>query len=341
LKAAVLYQIGKPLELREVPVPQISKNEVLVETRACGLCGTDLHLMEGFAYVPELPHIMGHEPSGIVKAVGSGVEYLRPGDRVVPHLFITCGQCWYCRTGRESMCARLKGIIGVTVNGAFAEFFKAPAENLFKLPDSVPFDEGGLLADAIITAVHAVYDRANVKKGSVVAVIGIGGVGQVVVQLLKLIDAKVVSISRSEEKLTIARQLGSDKVVKAGTKTLKEETREIASDGVDCVIDCVGSDESMEDALACVKRCGRIVMIGEERVLFPADTITVAQHELELVGSRNGTRQNMRTSIGLLRDRKVKPLISKTFPLNDVNKALESLLIGVPGRVVVGVSQRT
>jgi D-arabinose 1-dehydrogenase-like Zn-dependent alcohol dehydrogenase len=333
-----LYQIGKPLELRDVPIPQIAKGEVLVETRACGICGTDLHLMEGFAYVPKLPHIMGHEPSGVVRVVGSHVKRLQPGDRVVPHLFITCGQCWYCRTGRDSMCAKPRGIIGVLVNGAFAEFFKAPAENLFKLPDRVPFDEGGLVADAIITAVHAVYDRAHVKKGSLVAVLGIGGVGQVIVQLLKLVGAKVVSISRSEEKLAIARQLGSDKVVKAGSKTLGDEVRELASDGADCAIDCVGSSESMKDALVCVKRCGRIVMIGEEKALFPADTIRVAQHELELVGSRNGTRQNMEIAIRFLRDGEVKPLISKTFPLDDVNTALQSLRTGVPGRVVVRVS---
>jgi D-arabinose 1-dehydrogenase-like Zn-dependent alcohol dehydrogenase len=308
-----------------------------VETRSCGICGTDLHIIEGFGYVPRLPHIPGHEPSGVVSAVGAEAAGFREGDRVVPHLFLRCGECEYCRSGRESMCARVLGIIGVTVDGAFAEYFKAPARNLFKIPDTVSFDEGGLLADAVVTAVHAVKDRANARKGDLVAVIGVGGVGQVIVQLLKNVGARVVAISRSDQKLSIARELGSDMVIRGGDTNLSREVRQLGANGVDVVIDCVGTEESMRDSLACVKRCGRIVMVGEEKAFFPADTITIAQHELELVGSRNGTLENMKTGIELLSSGKVRPIISDVYPLDEVNGALDRVRKGAQGRVVVRV----
>ncbi len=337
LKAAVLYEIGKPLEIRDVPIPEIGAEDVLIETRSCGICGTDLHLVEGFGYVPKLPHIPGHEPSGLVSKRGANVAALREGDRVVPHLFLRCGKCTYCMSGRESMCAELEGIIGVTVDGAFAEYFKAPARNLFKIPHNVSFEEGGLLADAVVTAVHAVYDRANVGKGDIVAVIGVGGVGQVIVQLLRAIGARVIAISRSEKKLSIARELGSDMVIRAGDPDLSRKVRQFGVNGADVVIDCAGTEESMRESLASVKRCGRIVMVGEEKALFPADTIRIAQHELELVGSRNGTLENMKAGLELLASGKLRPVISDVYELDQVNQALDRVRTGAQGRVVVRV----
>ena len=120
-----------------------------------------------------LPHILGHEPAGVIAQVGSKVTHLRPGDRVVPHLFFTCGSCYFCRVGRDQQCSNLKGILGVLSPGAFAEYFKAPAANLFVLPDKVPFDVGGLVADAVVTSVHAVK-RANLRLQDTAVVIGDG-----------------------------------------------------------------------------------------------------------------------------------------------------------------------
>lgn len=126
MKAAVLEELGAPLQILDVPIPEIGDDEVLVRTMCCGICGTDLHMVEGFGYVPKLPHIPGHEPSGVVERVGRSVTTFKPGDRVVPHLFLTCGRCRYCLEGRDSMCADLKGIIGVLVDGALAEVSKRP-----------------------------------------------------------------------------------------------------------------------------------------------------------------------------------------------------------------------
>src|SRR5262249_28108056 len=127
MKAAVLRSIGQPLEIADVPRPEPGPDEVLVETRTCGICRTDVHIQDELAYVPSLPHVPGHEPAGIVVGVGERVQGWRSGDRVVPHLFLTCGRCHYCRTGRDAQCADVGGIIGVTMGGGFAEYFKAPA----------------------------------------------------------------------------------------------------------------------------------------------------------------------------------------------------------------------
>ena len=337
MRAAVLTEVGKPLTIQNVPVPEISNDEVLVETKFCGICGTDLHIVEGKGYVPKLPHILGHEPSGVVAKVGSAVKTLKPGDRGVPYLFITCGTCWYCRNGRDSMCANLKGIIGVLVNGAFAQFFKAPARNLFLLPENVPFDVGALMADAVITSVHAVYDRSNVKSAATAAVIGAGGVGQIIIQLLKDLGLRVIAVSRSESKLAVAKSIGADEAWRAGEPNIGARSREIASDGIDVVFDCVGSDESMKEALVMVKRCGRIVMVGEEDASFPADSTEIAQRELEIIGSRNGSRSNMQMGLQLLSLGVIKPVISDVFELEDVNKALDRVRQGASGRVILKV----
>src|SRR5438132_14382481 len=121
MRAAVLRAIKEPLRFENLPEPTPSSDEVLVRTKACGICGTDLHILSGFGYVPPLPHILGHEPAGVVAAVGNKVRNLKPGDRVAPYLFINCEHCYYCRVGRHEQCTELKGILGVLVPGAFAE----------------------------------------------------------------------------------------------------------------------------------------------------------------------------------------------------------------------------
>jgi len=227
--------------------------------------------------------------------------------------------------------------VAITPDGAFAQFFKAPARNLFLLPENVPFDVGALMADAVITSVHAVYDRSNVKSAATAAVIGAGGVGQIIIQLLKDLGLRVIAVSRSESKLAVAKSIGADEAWRAGEPNIGARSREIASDGIDVVFDCVGSDESMKEALVMVKRCGRIVMVGEEDASFPADSTEIAQRELEIIGSRNGSRSNMQMGLQLLSLGVIKPVISDVFELEDVNKALDRVRQGASGRVILKV----
>jgi D-arabinose 1-dehydrogenase-like Zn-dependent alcohol dehydrogenase len=339
MKAAVMRATRTPLSLEDVPIPQIEPDEVLIETRTSGICGTDLHILDGHGYVPPLPHILGHEPAGVVAEVGRNVSGFRSGDRVVPHLFITCDQCYYCRGNRHQQCTRLKGIIGVLSNGAFAEYFKAPVKNLFKLPETVAFDAGGLIADAVVTAVHATQ-RAPLREGDSAVVLGAGGVGQILIQLLRSAKIRVAAVDVSTPKLELAEELGADLAIDGRADDAKRAVRQFSQNGgVQCVFNCVGTAVSMRQSADFVMRCGRIVVIGEEPEFPQLDTIEVAQQELEIIGSRNGTRQDMKDAVRYIETGVVKPFVAARFPLAHVNAAFDCMRTGALGRIVVVIKE--
>jgi 2-desacetyl-2-hydroxyethyl bacteriochlorophyllide A dehydrogenase len=334
-----MHEVGKPLRLESVPTPEVGPEDVLVETRCCGICGTDLHILKGFGYVPPLPHILGHEPAGVVAAVGADVADFKPGDHVVPHLFVNCGRCYYCRIGRQQQCIHLQGILGVLIPGAFAEYFKAPAVNLYRLPDQVPFDTGGLLADAVVTSVHA-FKRSNLHVGDSAVVVGCGGIGLILIQLLTAAGVKAVGVSRRDESLRLARGAGASLVVKLGTDTAVDEIKAFTDGfGAQCIFDCVGTAQTMRTSADCVMRCGRIVVIGEEHDVPEINTTEIAQKELEIIGSRNGTREDTVEAIRLLAAGVVKPVIARQFPLEEINEAFDFMRQGAVGRVVIKVNQ--
>jgi 2-desacetyl-2-hydroxyethyl bacteriochlorophyllide A dehydrogenase len=334
-----MRQVRAPLSIEDVPMPRLGPHDALVETRTSGICGTDLHILEGHGYVPALPHILGHEPAGVVVEVGSEVDGLKTGDRVVPHLFISCGVCYYCRLGRRQQCSDVKGIIGVLCNGAFAEYFKAPAQNFYKLPKSVPFDQGGLIADAVVTAVHA-SRRAQLGLRDTALVVGAGGVGQILIQILKVSGVRVAAADIDAGKRASAQELGASMAVDPRDDgALKDIFEFSGASGVQCVFNCVGSGASMRFAADAVMRCGRIVVIGEEPQDPRIDTIEIAQKELEIIGSRNGTPQDMVDAIRWVESGAVTPIIGARFPLDDVNAAFECMRKGAPGRVIVTVKE--
>jgi len=337
MKAAVMRATGQPLTIEDVPLPAPGPGEVLVETRSCGICGTDLHILGGHGYVPPLPHILGHEPAGVVAAVGAGVTRVKPGDRVVPHLFFACENCFYCRSGRHQQCTNLRGILGVLVNGAFAEYFKAPEENLYVLPENIPFDVGGLLADAVVTSVHA-HKRSGLETGMTAAVVGCGGVGLTLLQVLKAAGIGVIGVDRSEESLNLACKLGAKLTVNSQDPERVRKIRDLTNGhGVECVFNCVGKAATMRDSLDFVMKCGRVVVIGEEPEAPATDTIEIAQRELEIIGSRNGTRRDMADAIALVASGAVSPPIARRFPLAQINEALDFVRRGALGRVIITV----
>jgi len=338
MKAAVMRAVGEPLVIEDIPVPQIGPGEALVESCTSGICGTDLHILAGHGYVPRLPHILGHEPSGIVAEVASGVTNICPGDRIVPHLFFNCGRCYFCRIGRQQQCTELNGILGVLCPGAFAGYFKAPAANLFKLPNNVPSDEGGLIADAVVTSVHAVK-RAQMQIGETAVIIGAGGIGQVLTQILTASGIKVIATARTPEKLGIAKRMGANLTLRTSDPETLSAIVEFTSGGAQCVFDCVGTAQSMRDAADYLMRGGRIIVIGEEPQFPQIDTIQIAQRELEIVGSRNGTRQDTVDAIRLVESGVVKPYIAARFPLEQINDAMNATRQGSLGRVVVVVKE--
>lgn len=339
MKAALLRELNKPLTIEDVPVPELDYGEVLVATKACGICGTDLHIIEGTGYKPKLPHILGHEPAGVVAKLGPGVTTFKLNDRVVPNIFFTCGQCFFCRTNRETLCTNFKGALGVGINGGYAEYFKAPAKNLFILPDKIGFEEGSVIADAVVTSVHAVRRRAQVKADDVVVVIGIGGVGQSVIQIAKHAGARVFGVARRPQRAAVGTRFGADAMINSSAEDVGKKVSELTEGwGADIVIDNVGSRETLMQALAAVHRGGRVVMIGETDDTIPLSTFKLCVGELDILGSRSGGRQDTVEAIQLVENGVVTPFASDSFPLEKINDALDAIRQGkVMGRAVVTI----
>jgi propanol-preferring alcohol dehydrogenase len=339
MKAAVLTAIGSPLTIEDVPIPQVGPGEVLIETHTCGICRTDLHIQDGLAYVPHLPHIPGHEPAGTVAQLGPGVTTVRPGQRVIPHLFVRSADCRYTRAGEHAQALHLRGIIGVTLPGGFAEYITAPAQNLIPLPDAVPFDVGGLTCCAVITAVHA-WRKAGVREDETAVVLGAGGIGLILIQLLRAAGVRVMAVDRGEQRCAQAVQAGAELAVPIEDAALLSRVRDFArpqgGDGVDCVFELVGSSATMRAAANLARRGGRIIVIGEEAEFPAIDTIGIAQRELQIFGSRNGNMQDAVDALDLIARGVVRPPVAATFPLEQINEALDVVRNHkAQGRVIV------
>jgi propanol-preferring alcohol dehydrogenase len=338
MKAAVLRALRQPLVIEDVPLPAIGPDDALIETRSCGICRTDLHIQDGLAYVPSLPHVPGHEPAGVVAAVGEHVGNVQVGQRVVPYLFVTCGTCVCCRTGRDAQCERSPGVLGVTLPGAFAEYFVVPARNVLPLPDGVGFDAGGLVSCAVITAVHA-FGRARIRLGETAVVLGAGGIGQILVQLLKAAGARVAVVSRSEQSLLMAAECDADLMLLSDAPDCATQI-EAFTEGrkAACVFECVGTAATMRAAATFVGRGGQIIVVGEEPEFPGISSTEIAQRELEIIGSRNGSRQDAADALTMLADATIRPPIAERIGLEDINDAFAAMRSGrVHGRIVVTI----
>jgi propanol-preferring alcohol dehydrogenase len=289
--------------------------------------------------VPELPHIGGHEPAGVVVEVGRDVGNVRPGQRVVPYLFVRGADCRYTRAGRHAQATHLAGIIGVTLPGGFAEYFKAPAANVLPLPDEVPFEAGGLASCAVITAVHA-WRRAELQMGDVALVLGAGGIGLIMLQILKAAGVRTVCVSRSAASLRLAEQAGAELALSLAATDTAERVRQFTGDreGADCVFEMVGMSATMSAAADYVRRCGKIVVIGEEAEFPAIDTIRIAQRELAIIGSRNGGLQDALDALEMMARGIIRPPIAARYPLAEVNQALACLRDGkAHGRIILNI----
>ena len=322
MKAAVLHRIGEALRMEQVPGPKAGPDEVIVRTKACGICGTDLHIRDGWGYKPDLPFIMGHEPAGIVVDAGEQITKFKPGDRVVPNIFFTCGHCFYCRTNRETQCVNLEGILGVLkFPGGYGEFFKVRERQLFHLPDAVSFSEGAVIADAVVTAVHAVR-RGRVAPGETAMVISVGGCSAAAIQVCKAYGAKVISVVRSAEKQERALRLGADEALDSRQTSIPSAVRELTGGlGVQCVIDGVGDADTMQTGMECLCHGGRLVILGYTQERYALDPRKTAVQELEVLGTRSGGRDDTAESIRLVSSDTWVPVVTDSFPIEEVEKA--------------------
>ena len=337
MKAAVLREFGQPLQLEEVETPVPGPDEVLVQIMACGTDGTDLKLMDGFGYAPDLPFIIGHEPAGVVAEVGTRVTEFKPCDHVVTYNFSVCGKCSLCRTHREQICPNMTGVLGARgKNGGLAEYLKMPARQLVRVPENVYWPDAAVCCDAGITSLHAV-DRARVKLGEAVVVIGIGGVGSVATQIAKAAGARVVAVDWSERKAQWARDMGADEFLNPRKVDIAEAVHQLTDGfGAECVIDVVGKEETMSYGVDSLRNGGRLVIVGYTPEQYPLSGKRLAQNELEIIGTRCGRMQDLVNTVRLVAGGRIRSIVTDLFPLEQANEALASLRAGnVLGRTVL------
>lgn len=337
MKAAV-YRSGSTLAVEELPTPEIAEDEVLVKVAACGVCHTDLHYLDhGVPTFKKPPIVLGHEASGTVARAGRNVSTVREGDRVLLPAVVTCGHCKLCREGRENICMNMR-MFGNHIDGAFAEYVKAPAKDAIPLPLDLPLEESCIIADALSTPYHAVRNRAKVRPGDTVAVFGCGGVGINVVQIAVACGATVLAVDVSPQKLELAVAFGASEAIlpKEGenvAKTIRQKT----DGGVDVAVEAIGNPVTLGQAFDSVRRGGRLCVVGYSDKPFSVPAAKVMFHEIEVVGSLGCRPVDYPKVIELIRAGRVqlRPLVTGRFPLSDVNGALDALRSGKGLRNIV------
>jgi propanol-preferring alcohol dehydrogenase len=326
---AVRLHEGAQLRIEEVPDPVAGPAQVRVAVQAAGVCGTDLHAAHGRIPIPVLPVVMGHEGAGVVDAVGDEVEGIAVGDRVLLLPSETCGRCDACRAGHLGLCPQAR-IFGMARDGTFAEHIVVPASCVMPLPERVSFEHGAILADAVATAYHAVVTRGGVGGGERLAVIGCGGVGYHAILLARLLGAKtVVAVDASEGALRRASAAGADATVDARAGDARKAIRRAAgAGGPELVIEYAGRKASVELALACVARGGRVVVggVGMEAPQLPP-LLSFVGREIAVLGSMGYTRSELERVVELAASGRLDLTgsITARYPLERAAEALDDL----------------
>ena len=325
MRALVLEEVGGPLHLRSVPVPEPGPGEVLLRVRACAVDHLDVALRAGRRRMPPMPLILGHEIAGEVAALGSELEPWSVGDRVASTLYLTCGRCRQCLRGRETICERFRGYIGGEAPGGYAEYMLVPAENLVALPPSISFPQGSILANALGTPYHALVRRMRLGPGERVVVTGAGGgVGIHAVQIARMMGARVMAVDISPAKLEAAEANGAEVMVDPSSASLREAILEWTEGlGAEGVLELVGP-ATMADTLTALGRGGRMVVVGSQTGReLTIDPMELFRNEWELLGSRNCTKLELREVTDLVATGRLRPVVSEVHPLEEAERLHE------------------
>ncbi|SCL29454.1 alcohol dehydrogenase AdhP [Micromonospora inyonensis] len=334
MRATVVTAFDRPLELRELPVPEPGPGEILVRIEASGLCHTDIHAARGdWPVKPNPPFVPGHEGVGLVERVGEGVTEHAVGDRVaLPWLGWACGSCEYCVTGWETLCEAQRNT-GYAIDGAHAEYAVASARYAVRVPDGVDPVEAAPLTCAGVTTYKAVK-VAGVRPGDRVAIFGIGGLGHLAQQYAQLFGGETVAVDVTDDKLALATSLGATHTVDAaGTDPVAAIT---ALGGVDVAIVLAASPTVIEQARRCLRRGGRLVLVSlpkENDITLPVfETVLKG---ITVIGSIVGTRADLAEVFRLHAAGRTR-VVLETRKLDEINDAIEDVLAGrVAARLVL------
>jgi 2-desacetyl-2-hydroxyethyl bacteriochlorophyllide A dehydrogenase len=329
MKAVRMVAVGQPLELHEIPIPQIGPRDVLVQVRAAGICHSDVHYRAGLSPVRPLPMTLGHEVAGVIEQVGPEVTTHRPGDRVVLHYNLTCGDCYHCSTGSEQFCSQVL-MLGHYTNGGYAEYIAVPARNAVPLPKEIPFEEGATLMCASATSFHALR-KARLKAGESAAVFGVGGLGISAVQLAKAFGAlDVFAVDIFPEKLALAQEFGAVPVNAREVDPVAEIRRLTGGRGVDVAVELIGLPQTMRQAVQSLGVMGRAVIAGISDQPLQIDTYReLLGNEVEIIGSNDHLLQELPLLVDLRRRGilDTSRVVSRRVPLDAgaINQVLDEL----------------
>jgi 2-desacetyl-2-hydroxyethyl bacteriochlorophyllide A dehydrogenase len=319
MRVALLPAVGAPLTIVERDIPVPGPGEARIRIEACGVCGSDLFLQKGGFGADKLPVVPGHEAAGVVDAVGDGVTEVAAGDQVA---------IYYIENDADAPRPNLGPSVrrmGVDVDGAFAEYVVRPVSTLVRPKQFVEPATLAVLTDAVATPYHALVRIAGVQPGETVAVVGIGGIGSNAVQVAKALGARVVAVSRSEEKRELALRLGADAAVR-----LEDAEAAIGGHGADVVVQCAASPRMDEAAIGLAGFAGRVVFVATTPEPFSVHASTLVWRELSLLGSRGFTVQDIEDVIDLYLAGTIAAdhLTAHVRPLEEVNEALDDLREG-------------
>ena len=339
MKALTLKEYKK-FAVEDVPVPEIEPDEVLVRVRACGICGSDVHGMDGSSGRRIPPIIMGHEASGEIERVGPQVTAWKKGDRVTFDSMVSCGRCWFCNRGETNLCENRR-VLGVSCgeyrrNGAFAEFVAVPERILYRLPENLSFEQAAMV-EAVSIAVHAV-ERTPLPLNSSVVVVGAGMIGLLVVQVLRVAGCgQIIAIDLDADRLKVAQKLGATTVLMADLKDVPAAVRDLTNGrGADASFEVVGLSPTVKTAIDCVRKGGSVTLVGNLKPQVDLPLQAVVTRELTLIGTC-GSAGEYPACLDLITSGKVNvtEFISATSTLPEAAGWFERLYAGEKGLMKV------
>jgi len=362
-KAAVLYEVNKPLEVVDVDVGRPKAGEVLVRTVSAGVCHSDLHVMHG-DLPSNLPVVIGHEGAGVVEAVGDGVTAFKKGDHVIMVWRAPCGDCFYCLRGKPILCdagtkirftgrlmdgtsrfsrrgEEIKHFAGVS---SFAEYTVIPQQGLVSIRKDVPLETAALVGCAVMTGVGAAINTARVEPGSTVVVFGSGGVGLNVIQGAALAGAeKVIAVDLLDNKLAYAKQFGATHTINNKDGEAVAEIKELTGGiGADYAFDAIGHVKVLEQGLECIRKAGTLVCVGmpnhQAHFAFTVFPFILAEKRIlsSIYGSANPVIDFPRLlNLYVAGKLKLDELVSRTYAIGEVNEAFRALAAGEVARSIV------
>jgi len=329
MKAIRMIEPGKPLQLQNIPIPSVGEKDILVRVHAAGICHSDAHYRAGRSSMGPMPITLGHEIAGEAEFVGSQVSTVKAGERVCVHYNLSCGDCYYCTTGNEQFCDKVR-MLGHHVDGGYAEYVAVPARNAIPLPEEISYEAGATLMCASATAFHALR-KGRVRAGETVAVFGVGGLGLSAIQLAKASGAvEVFAIDIKMDKLELASEYGATPVDASRMDSVDEIRRLTKGRGVDVALEMIGLRRTMEQAIDSLGNLGRAVLVGLNQHPIEINTyLQVLGKEAEIIGSNDHLLQELPILLELVRHKilDTSRVVSQRIPLDAemINQRLDDL----------------